>query len=332
MGMSTNVPTDENVQLNDGPPLSPRTWSSWLGVAALTCMWLMPVRLQRALASLLARTYLRFAGGKSRHLRIVDINLSACLPDLDAAARRALKHEYLTTLVMVAFNTARLWWASARIIRSHTRFFGLEHLQEARRQQRRVVLLISHTVALDSGMIALSPDYAMTGFYKPFPNPVLDWLVRRSRRRFGGKPVARGEGFRDIIKRVKAGEVLCYLSDEDLGPKGSVFADFFNHRKATLSMLPRIVRHTDAVVIPMATYMDVASASFDVHLQPPLENYPAGDEIVDATRLNEAIEASVLFAPAQYLWKLRLYRTCPDGGKESRYARIERGELEPGDL
>jgi len=141
-------------------------------------------------------------------------------------------------------------------------------------------------------MIALSFNYPLTGFYKPFNNPVVDWLILRARLRFGGRPFARGEGFRQIIRSVKKHEILCYLCDEDYGPDASVFAPFFGHQKATLKMLPKIVQHTKAKVFPMASYLNTQTGRYDVHIQPAIDDYPTGDEVQDAANLNEAIEAS----------------------------------------
>ena len=310
------------------PPLGPRTWPSWLGAGALTLAWLLPARVRNPVAAFVAR---RYARRDTKHRRIAEVNVRACLPELDAEARTAFLERYVTRLVQSSLLTPRLWWGSADALRGATRWHGREHVDEALGAGRPVVLLISHTVALDVGMIAMSPDYPLQGFYKPFANPVVDYLVRRARTRFGGHPVARGNGFRAMIRGLEHGALLCYLSDEDLGREGSVFAPFFGCTKATLAMLPRIVRRTDAVVVPMATLYDPDTDRFDVHFLAPLEGYPSDDEIDNATRMNEAIEATVRLAPEQYLWKLRLFTTCPEGGR-GRYRRIERGELSPCEL
>ena len=310
------------------PPLAPRTWPSWLGAGALTLAWLTPGWIRNPLAAAVAR---RYARRPSKHRRIVEVNVRACLPELDAATRRRFIERYFVHLVQSTLLAPRLWWGSADAVRRSVRWHGREHVDDALAAGRPVVLLISHTVALDVGMIAMSPDYPLQGFYKPFDNPVVDWLVRRSRTRFGGNPVARGNGFRAMIRGLGDGALLCYLSDEDLGREGSVFAPFFGRTKATLAMLPRIARRAAAVVVPMATFHDAASDRFDVHFLAPLADYPSDDAVADATTMNRAIEATVRLAPEQYLWKLRLFTTCPAGGR-GRYRRIERGELTPGEL
>jgi lauroyl/myristoyl acyltransferase len=49
-----------------------------------------------------------------------------------------------------------------------------------------------------------------------------------------------------------------------------------------------------------------------VWLRPPLENFPSGDEIEDAARMNREIEAGVRAMPEQYMWTFKLFKTRPD--------------------
>ncbi len=322
--------------VNARAPLGPATWITWLSVALLCLLCILPARVRRALSIMLARVRVHIETGgrhrrRTRNWHTVDVNLRACLPHLDAAGRRALYEAHLSALIGTVMLTPTLWFGSADRIVRQTRFHGLEHLRSAKASGRATVLSISHTVALDMGIMSLSPAHAMHGIYKPFNNPVIDWLVNRSRRRFGGEPVARGVGMRGLIKSLRAGSILCYLSDEDFGAAGSVFAPFFGHQKATLAMLPRITRLTDAVVIPMGAWLSDDHKHIDVRLFEPLANFPVDDEIENARLTNAAIEATVLVEPAQYLWKIRLFRTSPDGGA-SRYGRIERGEMTPEEL
>ena len=310
------------------PPLGPSTWPSWLGVGALSLLATLPNGARHLVARGATAVAMRVSG---RERRRIDVNFRACFPELDAAGRLALERRYRVALFDAVLRMPLLWWGSAERLERNLVTHGKARLDEALAAGTPVVLLISHTVALDGGMIAMSPRYALQGFYKPFPNPVLDWLVRRSRTRFGGVPFARGNGFRAMIRGLQEGKILCYLSDEDLGREGSVFAPFFGHRKATLAMLPRIARKTGATVIPMATYLDHRSGAWEVHFDAPLAPYPSGDAVADAALMNAAIERSVRARPEQYLWKLALFRTCPDGGR-SRYRRIETGELSPEEL
>ena len=56
---------------------------------------------------------------------------------------------------------------------------------------------------------------------------------------------------------------------------------------------------------------------------PPLENYPSGDDGVDATRLNTELESLIRRAPTQYMWFHRRFKSRP-AGEASPYIKKKR--------
>ncbi len=263
--------------------------------------------------------------------RAVKINLQACFPKLDESVRHAIFERYLALHLQAYLLLPRNWWGSARTFRKKARLHDQHYFDNAIKTERPVILLITHSCALDAGLCAMAPRYSMHGIYNPVKNPVLDYLVHRGRTRFGGAPVSRGNGFRQLIKGLHDGQIMCYLSDEDHGAQGSVFAPMFSRQKATLAMLPRIVEKTNALVIPMIVHHSSDDDGIDVHFFEELQDYPSGDAVTDATIMNSAIAETIRLQPAQFTWKLRIFKTCPNE-KDTRYGQIERGELSVEDL
>jgi len=263
--------------------------------------------------------------------RAVNINLQACFPAFDDVVRRAIFERYLVLHLQSYFLLPRNWWGSDRACVRNARLHNQHFLDNALASKQPVVLLVTHSAALDAGLLALAPNYPLQGIYNPIKNAVLDYLVLRGRHRFGAEPQTRGSGFRQLIKGLRDGQLMCYLCDEDYGAQGSVFAPFFAHKKATLAMLPRLVEKTNALVVPMIAHHSSDDDGVDVHLFEALKNYPSGDAIVDATTMNEAIAKTIRLQPAQFTWKLRLFKTGPNQ-QGSRYGQIERGEIGVEDL
>jgi hypothetical protein len=52
--------------------------------------------------------------------------------------------------------------------------------------------------------------------------------------------------------------------------------------------------------------------SYRVVFGPALEDFPSGDDMVDARRMNEILERAVLSHPEQYLWIHRRFKRQPD--------------------
>ena len=220
------------------------------------------------------------------------------------------------------------WWGSDSMIKKHVKITGEDQVQNAMAAGRNVIFLVSHCMGIDVCTTAMAIDYKMQGFYKPFKNPVIDWLVFRMRSKRGGRLAARGEGFKTVIRDLKRGLTLFYLSDEDLGRDGSVFVPFFGRPKSTLAMLPRIAKIADATVFPVYAHYDEEEGRYRISILSALQDYPSGDALIDARRMNEATEQSVMICPEQYLWKLRLFKTQENPAEKNPYRKAKDGELE----
>ncbi len=309
-------------------PLAPSTWPTWIAVGLLGALRWLPKGVRNALSVAIARLIQRRNTATNR---AVNINLQACFPKFDESVRHAIFERYLALHLQAYFLLPRNWWGSVQSIVEKTRLHNQHFLDDAIKSDRPVILLITHSCALDAGLCAMVQTYPMHGIYNPIKNPVLDYLVLKGRTRFGGAPMPRGNGFRQLINGLHDGQIMCYLCDEDYGAQGSVFAPMFARQKATLAMLPRIVAKTNALVVPMITHHSSDDDGIDVHLFEALQNYPSGDAVTDATTMNNAIAETIRLQPAQFTWKLRIFITCPKD-KDTRYGQIERGELSVEDL
>jgi lauroyl-KDO2-lipid IV(A) myristoyltransferase len=160
-------------------------------------------------------------------------------------------------------------------------------------------------------------DYNTNGPYKPMRNEVVDFMFTHGRTRFGakfgGKLFTREDGLRPLIRETRAGKVLIYLADEDLGLASSVFAPFFGVPKASIPVLGRMTKACNAVVLPCVSCYDPKLRKYRVKMLPAIEDFPTGDDSVDTAAMNRAIEKTVLECPTQYLWTFRYFQTRPEG-------------------
>ena len=293
--------------------LGPRHWPLWLGLGLLALTSLLPRRLRWQLAGL-AAGWLWRRNPKRRH--ILHTNLELAFPDWDAGRREATIRRGLRIMAQCSLDYALFWWAPGPWLRRRIRVEGWEHVAAARERGQPLILFTGHTMALEAAGVAITQSIPATGLIRHMEDPIIDWLIARGRTRFQGKVYHREAGMRPILRDLKAGTAFYYLPDEDLGRRDGiefVFAPFFATPKATLTSLGRLVRASGAAAIPCMAYYDTERHDYRVRFEPPLADFPSGDEAADARRMNEALEALIAVDPAQYMWTQRLYRTRPPG-------------------
>ncbi len=110
-----------------------------------------------------------------------------------------------------------------------------------------------------------------------------------------------------------AGHAVWYSPDQDFGRHASVFAPFFGIEAATIKLTAKIARMTGAPVIPLVFHRNPDDRTYTLEYLPPLADFPSGDEVSDAARVNAVIEAAIRRHPEQYLWLHRRFKTRPAG-------------------
>src|SRR5690606_28751968 len=92
-----------------------------------------------------------------------------------------------------------------------------------------------------------------------------------------------------------------------------VFAPFFGIPASTVTATGRFAQLGSARVIPFTQVRLPGSRGYQVTIHPPLEGFPTGDDMVDATRINALVETFIREQPDQYLWAHRRFKTRPTG-------------------
>ncbi|MHB8346758.1 MAG: lysophospholipid acyltransferase family protein [Acidiferrobacterales bacterium] len=293
------------------PFVHPRYWPSWIGYVFLRATALLPLPVIWALGGAIGELfYLLHA--ERRH--ITQANLRLCFPDLDSRARNNIARRHFREFIRASLTVPIAWWGSVGRLNRLVRCRDCHYFEDACHAGRRIILLAPHFVSMEIGGIYMASRHpGFVNLYKRPKNPLLDYLISRRRQRFGGVLVERMEGLRPAIRSIKRGLAFYYLPDQDQGSRGAVFAPFFGVPAATLTSLGRLAAITGAVVIPCFTRQLPYGRGYEVIFRPPLDNYPSGDDIADASRMNQEIEAGVREMPEQYFWVHRRFKTRPPG-------------------
>jgi Kdo2-lipid IVA lauroyltransferase/acyltransferase len=297
--------------------LKPQHWRSWAPLLLLRLLALLPLALSRALGSVVGD--LMYYGNAKRR-RIARINLALCFPELPARRRRQLLRRHFRVAGQSYLDIAFLVWSSERRFRRKTRVVGLEHVHQSLALGRRIILLAPHCLGMNVGGIVLAARTPVFSMVKRQRSPLVNWLLNRARSRYNSPLIWREQGLRPVLRALDQGIAFYYLPDEDFGPKNSVFVPFFGVPTATLATLGRLAERANADVIPCFTQLLPRGRGYEVVLHPRLTEFPSGDRVADALRMNQAFERGIRAMPEQYMWTFKLFRSRPDGAP-SPYGR-----------
>ncbi len=279
------------------------------GVFIFWLIHFLPFRLIVALGNTLGALAYILAGERRR---IGEINLKLCFPAMDEAARRELLRAHFRLFMRGLIERSILWWSSAARINALIRVEGGEHFEAVRGQP--MILLTPHFVGMDAGGQWVAQQVDTVCMYANQKSVYLTQLLKDKRARFRNQRLfARQEGLRPIIKGMRDNLPFIYPPDQDQGVKDGAFIPFFGVPAATMTSLPRIAQMTGAKVVPCITRVLPGGAGYVLTFYPAWENYPSGDDIADARRMNEFIEQRVLEMPEQYFWLHKRFKTRPEG-------------------
>jgi Kdo2-lipid IVA lauroyltransferase/acyltransferase len=288
---------------------APAYWPTWLVLLFLWVCVPLPLAMQRGLGAAFG---LLMMTANTKRRRIAAINLGLCFPNLSSDQRRHMLRRHFVVKGQSYVDLGFLAWASRRRIQRKVRFSGMENYRAVIDQGRNVIFLAPHCVGMNVGASVLAREHACFSMKKAQHNPLANWLLNKGRARFGLQLVLRDQGLRPVIRGVKQGISFYYLPDEDFGTRSSVFAPFFGVPRATLTTLGRLAHLTNAAVVPCFTRLLPGGRGYEVTLKPALTDFPSGDRLVDAARMNQEMELGIQAMPEQYMWTLRFFRTRPD--------------------
>lgn len=252
-----------------------------------------------------------------RRARIVERNLELCFAHKPTRERKRMMRAHFRAMSQTVIDRSVLWFGSPDEIRALVRLEGLEHIQDAQRQKRNIMLLAPHFVGLDASATRLTlegPEGAT--LYAPQADPDLDALVRLGRGRFHQVHlISRREGVRGLIRKIRAGIPIYYLPDMDLGRRGAIFAPFFGLDAATQTATAQLARQFDMLVLPVLSFRDPGTGRYLTRVLPALNDFPepGGTPESDTVRLNQHLQNWIELAPEQYYWVHRRFKSRPPG-------------------
>jgi KDO2-lipid IV(A) lauroyltransferase len=296
--------------------LAPRNWASWLVLACMRCLELLPYTTMLAVGRGIGWLAGNVVGKFQRTARC---NLELCLPGLACEQRERVLREHFAGLGMALCESSMSWWSSDERIQSLSRIEGCEHLDAARSHGHGVILLTAHFTTLEISARILNTKRPICALYKPLRNPVLAAASNASRER-RARTAIRNDDIRSMVRALRNNEIVWYAPDQCYRKKGAQMVPFFGVPAATNTFTTRLAQMTGATVLYLSHERLPDGAGYRVVIHPPAGQIPSGDAAADTLHFNRFIEAEVARNPAQYWWIHRRFRGL-DAGYPDYYRR-----------
>ncbi len=224
----------------------------------------------------------------------------------------------MRALGMALPETAMSWWASNARLARMGEVHGVEHLHKAMAAGHGVMLVTAHFSTMELAAHILFQYAEFDAMYKAMKNKLMDAVVEQARKT-RGNAVFRRDDVRAMLRSLKKGHAVWFGADQDYGRRHSVFAKFFGVTAATITSTARFAGMSGAAVVPFFPRR-LPGGRYVIEVLPALQGFPSGDDLADAQRINDLIEAAARAAPEQYFWIHRRFKTRPEG-ETSPYAR-----------
>jgi len=239
-------------------------------------------------------------------------NLRLCFPEKSDAEIRALAIKSYKSLGMGIFEGVVAHFGKEERIKTIHTFEGLEHLENARREGRGVIMFCAHVHTLEIGARIFAEHWSGCGFFRPPNNPVFAKAIADGRKRMSKRMIAFDD-LKGAIRALRDGELIWYAPDQGKKFKDTEVVPFFGVPAVTNAATGKIAGLGRALVIPYSITRTSGRGFYRARLGPPLGGFDGSDPVAEAIRVNREIEALVLEAPEQYLWQHKRFKGRGDG-------------------
>ena len=285
-------------------------WPSWLLVG---CAWLiarLPLRWLLWLGARLGDLGYHL-GGTRRHVTLT--NLALCFPER-ASEHAAMAQDVFREVAMGVLELCVAWLNPRRDLARYCEVEGAEHLRAAQAAGKGVVLVGGHFAVLDTIAQPLSSFPDIDLMYRHNKNPVFEWLQVYGRKHYFDGVYERQET-RPILRSLKSRPHHLVRRRSGLRPQAlRVCALSSACPAATITATARLAKLNGSAVLLLSQHRDArGTCAGACALHPAVDNYPTGDDVADATRMNALLEAEIRKAPTQYLWLHKRFKTRPPG-------------------
>lgn len=286
--------------------LHPKYWGIWLGYAVLRLIGFLPYTAKIRFGEILGLLLYRIAGSRRKRARQ---NLEIAFPEKTPEEINQLLVEHFKSLGVGLIEITITAWGKHRHSETDNEmdffhYYGMEHIKA--NSAHGILLLVPHFTTMEMSGLMLSFVIDYSPIYRKHDNPLLEYLITKSRTRSDSSTLQKqvspllNTDTKTMLKALRNHKVLWIAPDQKFNGQGSIDVPFFNKPAPTNPGINKLAKLGKAKVIPCFTRR--IGTQYEMHIHPPIENFPSGDDYEDTLRLHKLYEEEIKQNPSQYLW------------------------------
>lgn len=192
---------------------------------------------------------------------------------------------------------------------------GAEHLRSALKERKGALLFSSHYGNWEVAPLLLSQFGPLNVIARPLDNSLLEKKLLKLRTDLGARVIYKRQATRQVIRALRANEMVAILIDQNVLRSQAVFVEFFGKEAATTPSLATFFLRTKAPLIPVFCTL-TSDHTYHIQVLEPLSFAPGKESSQDVLKITQVstkiIENQIRANPDCWLWFHNRWKTRPE--------------------
>jgi len=290
--------------------LIPQNWIISIALLSAKLLSYLPFHWILKLGHILG-VFLYFLPSKRSAIAIKNIDL--CFPTLSDFEKKKLLKKHFSSLGIGLLEVAMVRWKSNKAFKKLITVNGLDHLRNAVKKDKGVILMSAHFTSLEvSALIGrkeiVSDLPPLVGMYRLGSNEIINQFFRQARLRSVEGLVTKFE-VKSLIKALKEKKIIWYASDQNFTGKNAIELDFFNQKAMTNTAITRFIEITGCSVLPFFPTRLANHQGYSLNIYPEINYAENQDPESFLKEFYRVLEEHIKKNPEQYYWIHRRFKS-----------------------
>ena len=183
--------------------------------------------------------------GLKKRRKIISANINHCFSDKDSKWRDKLVKDTCDESIGAIFDNNLAWNATTKKIKSlDYKIRGIELLDEAKKNNRGVLLLFRHNLYIELSARILSLHHELHAMERPNNSKIIQRVQEKGRLKSVENLIPNSD-INNLIELLRNGKIILYGPDQDYRNKRSIVSTFFCQKCLTTTVPFSITKITN---------------------------------------------------------------------------------------